>query len=149
VSRDDFAADLSAAYESLFHKDPLALARTQGSPWPDAEPYVKVWCPSPKKGCLIGAVYLTEWGFFWVHVSWHRDTATHGQLSRGYNLLTFPDGSRRSFGHISPGTPAGCYHWKPKHQRPAFNADEMFALLDDVQGGRIRRPANYVAPWRR
>ena len=144
MSRDD---EPHLAYESLFHTGPAT--RTQGSPWPEAMPYVKVWCPSPKKGCLIGAVYLTEWGFFWLRVSRHRDTPTHGRLSVGGALLTFPDGARRSFGHMSPGTPAGCRHWKPTRQQVPFIADEMFALLDDLQAGRTRRPANYVAPWNR
>jgi hypothetical protein len=138
------AADMQAAYRLLFNREPSP----GGSPWPKAEPYVSVWCPHPKKGCRIGGVYLTEWGFFWLRVSRNRDPATHGRVGVGYTLLTFPDGSRRSFGHLSSAV-AGCRDWKPANQRPAFNADEMFALLDDVQAGRIRRPANYVAPWKR
>jgi hypothetical protein len=59
---------------------------------------------------LIGAVYLTEWVFFWSRVSWHSDTARHGRLGVGCTLLTFPDGSRRSFGHMSSREAAGCRH---------------------------------------
>ena len=150
------AADMQAAYASLFNGKP----RIGGLPWPEAEPYVIVWCPHPKKGCRIGAVYATEWGYFWMHVDRHKaaklSTSVTHTLSVGYTLLTYPDGTRRNF-EVSPASftagsdyRAGCRHWMPTKKRGApFIADEMFALLDDVRAGRIRRPANYVAPWNR
>jgi hypothetical protein len=156
VNRDD-AADMDSAHASLFHgRDPGPGA----SPWPDAVPYVNVWCPHRKARCRIGSVYLTHWGYFWLHLS-RKETVEHvgprfiakpGRWSAGYTLLTFPDGSPRSFGHTRSsmwGNRSGCRHWKPTEARVPFDADEMFALLADVRSGRVKRPANYVAPWNR
>jgi len=155
--RDD-AADMQSAYNSLFNGKPPTL--TEGTPWPQAEPYAIIWCPHRKR-CRLGAVYATRWGYLWLHVERNKlvdeaGNVTPGRLSNGYTLLTFPDGTRREFGHSRPGVTQsgvgyrpGCRHWAPtKNWGTPFNADEMFALLDDVQAGRIRRPADYVAPWR-
>jgi hypothetical protein len=148
---------MDAAYKSLFNGRPIA--QTERSPWPAARPYVIVWCPHRRR-CRLGAVYATRWGYLWLHVMRNKlvDTSTHftprgTKLSGGYTLLTYPDGTRRDFGHLSAtftqwGYRAGCRHWTPtKEHRVPFIADEMFALLDDVQAGRIRRPADYVATW--
>lgn len=153
--RDD-RADMEAAYESLFNGRPIA--QTERSPWPAARPYVIVWCPHRKR-CRIGAVYASRWGYLWLHVERNKvvDKAanvTPGKLTDGYTLLTYPNGTRRDFGHsgaslTQSGYRAGCRHWAPtKEHRVPFIADEMFGLLDDVQSGKIPRPAHYVAPWR-
>jgi hypothetical protein len=166
VSRDE-AAEMRAAYESLFNGKPPAVDGSDGSggsPWPDARPYVIVWCPHRTRRCRVGAVYATGWGYLWLHVSrservlfiGERFSVTPGRQSIGYTLLTYPDGTRRSFAHSSSSigngvrqSRSGCRHWKPATKGIPFVADEMFALLDDVYAGRTQRPADYVAPWHR
>jgi hypothetical protein len=158
VSGDE-AAEMRAAYESLFNGEPSI----DGSPWPEAAPYIIVWCPHQKR-CRVGAVYATRWGYLWLHLV--RTEAIEfvgdqyilipGRLSVGYTLLTFPNGTRRSFGHSSSSvgnsvrqTRSGCRHWKPATKGIPFVADEMFERLADVRAERTRRPADYVAPWSR
>jgi hypothetical protein len=141
--RDD-AADVQLAYSSLFNGRP---PRPWGEkPWPKAKPYVNAWCPHPTKRCRIGAVYATRWGYLWLHVS--RLAIDRGKLTAGYTLLTFPDGTRRDFLHMSsPGE--GCRHAVPHDWKVPFAADELLDLLAAVHAGRTPRPADYVAPWER
>jgi hypothetical protein len=142
VSGDE-GAEMLAAYRSLFDTEPPI--GTDGSPWPKARPYVVAWCPHRKR-CRIGAVYATRWGYLWLSVRRRRDP-DGGRIGAGYTLLTFPDGSRRSFGHVS-SRGAGCRHGVPRNESVPFVAEDLFGLLDAVRSGRTPRPADYVAPWR-
>jgi hypothetical protein len=142
VSRDE-ARDMEMAYNSLFNGKPPIV----GNPWPTAKPYLIVWCPHPRKRCRIGAVYATRWGDLWLHVV-RGDDPGRAKIEAGYTLLTFPDGSRRDFGHLT--TPdRGCRHAVPRDQKVPFAAHELLDLLAAMHAGRMPRPAHYVAPWER
>jgi hypothetical protein len=120
VTGRDETLDMQMAYNSLFNGRPRIP--TEGTPWPHAKPYIIVWCPHRKR-CRLGAVYATRWGYLWLQVERNRviEKAANvipGKLSEGYTLLTYPDGTRRDFGHsgaslTQSGYRAGCRHWAP------------------------------------
>jgi len=131
--------DAVAALRSLFHGDHYGRP---GTPWPEATPYVRIWCPHQKR-CRMGGVYETQWGLL--------------LLRRGYRRI-FEREDGREFhgggygGSIIAAVPAltlvsgdwHCRHGQPGDGWATFDIVEVAALAEEVHAGRARRPVDYV-----